>query len=75
MKFYADRNSINDNAALGRVTSVQGVEAEELESIPMVVEGLQDEEFKAVRVDAGDSVSLALSERGKLRCWGSFRVS
>lgn len=41
----------------------------------MVVEGLEDEDFKAVRVAAGDSVSLALSDNGELRCWGSFRVS
>jgi alpha-tubulin suppressor-like RCC1 family protein len=54
---------------------MEGVESEELESVPMLVEGLQDEGFKAVRVDAGDSVSLALSDRGELRCWGSFRVS
>ncbi|KAK4049827.1 hypothetical protein OIV83_003883 [Microbotryomycetes sp. JL201] len=65
---------INDNAALGRVTAIPGVEAETLETKPMLVEGLP-EDFKAVRVAAGDSVSLALSERGELRCWGSFRNS
>ena len=64
--------SINDNAALGRVTAVPGVEAEELETQPMLVEGLED--FNAVRVAAGDSVSLAISDNGELRCWGSFRV-
>ncbi|KAM0790239.1 hypothetical protein ACM66B_005548 [Microbotryomycetes sp. NB124-2] len=65
---------INDNAALGRVTAIEGVDAETLETKPMLVEGLPDD-FKAVRVAAGDSVSLALSDRGELRCWGSFRNS
>lgn len=41
----------------------------------MLVQGLQEEDFKAVRVAAGDSVSLAISDNGELRCWGSFRVS
>lgn len=66
--------SINDNAALGRKTDVPGVESEELETQPMLVEGLVEEGFKAVRVAAGDSVSLAISDQGELRCWGSFRV-
>lgn len=67
---------INDNAALGRdTTSIPGVESEELETKPMLVQGLQDEDFKAIRVAAGDSVSLAISDRGELRAWGSFRVS
>lgn len=67
-------NRINDNAALGRVTDVPGTPAEELETQPMVVQGLEQEDFKAVRVAAGDSVSLAISDNGELRCWGSFRV-
>ena len=46
-----------------------------LETQPMLVEGLQDEGFKAVSVAAGDSVSLAISDLGELRAWGSFRVS
>ncbi|KAK4050213.1 hypothetical protein OIO90_005195 [Microbotryomycetes sp. JL221] len=65
---------INDNAALGRVTAVKGVDPETLETKPMQVEGLP-EDFKAVRIAAGDSVSLAISDRGELRCWGSFRNS
>lgn len=40
----------------------------------MLVDGLQEEGFKAVRVAAGDSVSLAISDKGEVRCWGSFRV-
>ncbi|GAA5918762.1 hypothetical protein JCM1841_006285 [Sporobolomyces salmonicolor] len=69
---------INDNAALGRVTTIPDVEAEELETNPMMVEGLssdQEDPFKAVRVAAGDSVSLAISEEGEVRAWGSFRAS
>lgn len=70
-------HSINDNAALGRVTSKPDVTSEELEATPMQVEqlGSDREPFNAVRVAAGDSVSLAISDRGELRAWGSFRVS
>lgn len=67
---------INDNAALGRSTSKPGIESEELESNPYQVEGLtgpNEEEFKAIRVAAGDSVSLAVSEQGEVKAWGSFR--
>ncbi|GAA5957827.1 hypothetical protein JCM3765_003780 [Sporobolomyces pararoseus] len=68
---------INDNAALGRKTNIPGIESEELEANPGKVEGLtletEPEEFKAVRVAAGDSVSLAISEKGELKAWGSFR--
>lgn len=66
---------INDNAALGRKTNLPDVESEELESQPMLVEGLPEEGFRAVRVAAGDSVSLAIGDRGEVRCWGSFRAS
>ncbi|KAI5476530.1 regulator of chromosome condensation [Pseudohyphozyma bogoriensis] len=73
---------INDNAALGRSTAnveatetTEAIESETLETQPMMVEGLQEEGFKAVRVAAGDSVSLAISELGEVRCWGSFRAS
>ena len=51
------------------------LESEILESQPLVVQGLLDEGFRTVRVSAGDSVSVALSDRGELRAWGSFRVS
>lgn len=33
------------------------------------------EVFRATRVAAGDSISVALSEVGELRIWGGFRVS
>ncbi|CAH7682448.1 regulator of chromosome condensation 1/beta-lactamase-inhibitor protein II, partial [Phakopsora pachyrhizi] len=68
---------INDNAALGRKTEgIEGVEQEELESRPLRVEKLSEDDqsiFRAVRVEAGDSVSVAVSDRGELRAWGSFR--
>ncbi|KDE04657.1 hypothetical protein MVLG_04955 [Microbotryum lychnidis-dioicae p1A1 Lamole] len=66
---------INDNAALGRVTAGLEQESEELETQPLPVENLDYSRFKAVKVAAGDSVSLAVSENGELRCWGSFRYS
>ncbi|SCV74000.1 BQ2448_6430 [Microbotryum intermedium] len=66
---------INDNAALGRVTAGLEQESEELETQPLLVENLDYSRFKAVKVAAGDSVSLAVSENGELRCWGSFRYS
>ncbi|GAA5989809.1 hypothetical protein JCM5350_002950 [Sporobolomyces pararoseus] len=68
---------INDNAALGRLTNKPGIESEELEANPGLVEGLtrpgEQEEFEAVTVAAGDSVSLAVSKKGELKAWGSFR--
>ncbi|GJN92900.1 hypothetical protein Rhopal_005940-T1 [Rhodotorula paludigena] len=66
---------VNDHAALGRVTNKPDVESEELESRPMEVEQLGSDlqPFRAVRVAAGDSVSLAISENGEVRAWGSFR--
>lgn len=66
---------INDNAALGRPTDLPNIESEVLETQPMPVQFVKaDEDFRAVRVAAGDSVSLAVGETGEVRCWGSFRV-
>ena len=73
----------DQRAALGRPTdhvpdpdSPQEIlEAEVLETQPMVVQTLVDENFRAVDVSAGDSVSVALGHEGDLRAWGSFRVS
>ena len=48
---------------------------EELETVPYVIESLEEESFRAVQVAAGDSVSVAVSDTGKVRAWGSFRVS
>jgi len=43
--------------------------------VPLVIESLEKEGFRAVQVAAGDSVSIAVSDKGKVRAWGSFRVS
>lgn len=42
---------------------------------PLPLGGTQGEveRFRATRVAAGDSVSVALNERGEVRVWGSFR--
>lgn len=68
---------INDSGSLGRITVIpdSDIEAEELETKPMLVEGLNKDEFRAVAVAAGDGCSVALSDKGELRGWGSFRVS
>lgn len=74
---------INDNAALGRITTNvpkpdapgETIPNEDLESYPFVVESLKKEGFRAVQVQAGDSVSVAVSDAGAIRVWGSFRVS
>ncbi|KAJ3873645.1 RCC1/BLIP-II [Lentinula edodes] len=59
---------VNDDAALGRIT-----EGDELSSNFHPVQALIDEGFRAVRVVAGDNVSAAVSDRGELRIWGTFR--
>lgn len=47
---------------------------EDLESYPYVIEELGKEGFRAVQVAAGDSISVAVNEKGEIRAWGSFRV-
>ncbi|CAK9781975.1 RCC1/BLIP-II protein [Cutaneotrichosporon oleaginosum] len=72
---------INDGAQLGRKTvnipdpsdSSAVIPFEELETQPLVVEALKADGFRAVKVAAGDGVSIALSDLGDLRAWGSFR--
>ncbi|WOO78367.1 Protein pim1 [Vanrija pseudolonga] len=72
---------INDNAALGRNTANvpdpnnagSTLPAEDFETWPFVVDALAKDGFRAVKLAAGDSVSVALSDKGKLRAWGSFR--
>ena len=74
---------INDGAALGRITATNPdpnnpgrfLPNDEFESWPFVVEELKKEGFRAVKVAAGDSVSVAVSDKGDVRAWGSFRVS
>ena len=73
---------VNDSAALGRVTNGvpdpdkldEKLESDILESQPLHVQRLVDEDFRAVQVVAGDGVSVAISNMGHIRAWGSFRV-
>lgn len=53
----------------------QPFENEDLETVPQVIQKLVDDKYRAVFVAAGDSVSLAISEIGELKVWGSYRVS
>ncbi|ORX38289.1 hypothetical protein BD324DRAFT_599054 [Kockovaella imperatae] len=72
---------INDNACLGRVTvgvpdpkdPGKTIHNENLEAWPFVIEQLEKEGFRTVSVAAGDSVSVAVSDTGDFRAWGSFR--
>lgn len=74
---------VNDGGALGRQTDKvpdpanpgQHLDRDVLESTPGVIESLVKQGFRAVRVVAGDSVSLAIDSTGKVKYWGSFRVS
>ena len=52
----------------------QKIDSEELESWPMAVAALEEEEFRAVKAIAGDSISIVVGEEGDVRAWGSFRV-
>lgn len=77
----------NDNAALGRVTIHTTDPAEpsrilEIDesthlpnTVPVPIQSLVNERFRAVKVVAGDSISAAISDTGALRVWGTFRVS
>ncbi|KII87996.1 hypothetical protein PLICRDRAFT_162924 [Plicaturopsis crispa FD-325 SS-3] len=84
----------NDNAALGRITSNQlhdsgsEIDTEELEALPHPIQTLVDENFRAVKVAAGDSISLrfshtyhalhiswqSLTANGQVYCWGYGEV-
>lgn len=73
---------MNDDAALGRITKDvpdpdnpdQFLDIDDLTAVPYPLQSLIDEKFRAVRITAGDSISAAISDRGELRVWGSFRV-
>ncbi|KAK0528496.1 hypothetical protein OC842_004538 [Tilletia horrida] len=80
---------VNDNAALGRQTARDpNIPSDVSESTPHRVEGLGPKgrgidpktgkeadvtPFRATRIVAADCASVALSDTGELRCWGSFR--
>ncbi len=42
---------------------------------PHPLQSLVDEDFRAVRIAAGDTISATNSDKGELRVWGSFRIS
>ncbi|RDX49855.1 RCC1/BLIP-II [Lentinus brumalis] len=74
----------NDNAELGRrtITVTQGhttIEVDEATSVPfhlpVPVQSLVDEGFRAVKVAAGDCIGVALDSQGQLRAWGTYRTS
>ncbi|KAF5363508.1 hypothetical protein D9756_000340 [Leucocoprinus leucothites] len=72
---------VNDNAALGRITTNvpdpnnEGsfLDIDELTSWPKPVQALVDENFRTVRIAAGDNVGAAVSDKGEFRLWGTFR--
>ena len=71
----------NDNAALGRETTGvpdpkkgETLDEDYLTSNPFPIQSLVDEGFRAARVAAGDSIAAAISAKGELRVWGTFRV-
>ncbi|KAI9056278.1 RCC1/BLIP-II [Trametes sanguinea] len=75
---------MNDNAELGRVTVTitEGdttVEVDEATSlpfhVPVPIQTLRDEGFRAVKVAAGDCINVVLDEHGQLRAWGMYRTS
>ncbi|TCD69877.1 hypothetical protein EIP91_005954 [Steccherinum ochraceum] len=72
---------VNDDAALGRITSNvpnpdkegEFLDIDTLTAQPFPLQSLVDEKFRAVRAAAGDTISAAISDEGELRVWGSFR--
>lgn len=74
---------VNDDAALGRITvevpnpdkEGEFLDVDELTAEPHPLKSLVDENFRAVRIAAGDTISAAISSEGELRVWGTFRVS
>ncbi|KAI0319238.1 regulator of chromosome condensation 1/beta-lactamase-inhibitor protein II [Amylostereum chailletii] len=74
---------VNDDAALGRVTKDvpdpetpgKVLDVDVLTSVPHPLQTLVDENYKAVRIAAGDSISASISTEGQLRVWGSFRAN
>jgi regulator of chromosome condensation len=74
---------VNDNAALGRITtdvpdpSEEGsfLDIDELTSWPRPVQALVHEDFRTVRIAAGDNIGAAISDKGEFRVWGTFRVT
>jgi regulator of chromosome condensation len=51
------------------------MDMEELAASPHVIDALVEQKFRAVAVEAGDCTGVAISDKGELRIWGTFRVS
>ncbi|KAF8913764.1 regulator of chromosome condensation 1/beta-lactamase-inhibitor protein II [Gymnopilus junonius] len=74
---------VNDDAALGRITQNvpdpnnpgSFLSVDDLTAIPHPLPTLIDEGFRAVKAVAGDSICAAVSDKGELRVWGSFRAN
>ncbi|KAH8094886.1 RCC1/BLIP-II [Cristinia sonorae] len=72
---------VNDDAALGRITTNvpnpdkegEFLDIDTLTAQPYPLQSLVDENFRAVRIAAGDTISAAISDQGDLRVWGCFR--
>ncbi|KAF7332282.1 hypothetical protein MKEN_00109400 [Mycena kentingensis (nom. inval.)] len=66
---------VNDDAALGRVT--EGIPDPDsiLTNLPHPLQSLITEKFRAVQVATGDSICVAVDDKGELRVWGSFRAN
>ncbi|KAJ6459704.1 RCC1/BLIP-II [Mycena vitilis] len=58
---------LNDSLALGRATKAPGGEPD---NIPGPVTGLDG--FRTTAIAASDNLSIAISETGELRAWGTF---
>ncbi|TDL19080.1 RCC1/BLIP-II [Rickenella mellea] len=73
----------DDDAALGRITknvpdpANEGkfLNAQILTSIPQPLQTLVNDNFRAVSIAAGDSISAAVSTAGELRVWGTFKAN
>ncbi|KAK7041776.1 hypothetical protein VNI00_009065 [Paramarasmius palmivorus] len=63
----------NDDAALGYKTP-EGFEQDVVET-PQLIQSLKDDDFVAVKVIAGSTVSAAISSSGELRVWGTFKCA
>jgi regulator of chromosome condensation len=42
---------------------------------PVVIRHLSEAGFRAVKISAGNDISVALSEEGEVRMWGTFKVA
>ena len=75
---------MNDNAELGRstVAKVNGMTSVQVDAftgdpfyLPVPIQSLVDEGFRAIAVAMGDCIGAVLSDKGQVRVWGTYRVS